>query len=194
MEANRTYRILMVIAVSLTLAWVAWSIWDGMLQRGGGPGDMAYHAANQAFEQQNYERAIREYNRALEQNPEHVAAMRGLANATMMAGDYERAEGYFDAAIDMDPEFAGTYANRGILRDRMGEHRQALTDYEFAMALDPSVTEGPGWLTRFFRLQPDPPPTIADRAAYLRYQFTLPEDQRRLSDPERDGEQRPYRL
>ncbi|MEX0731896.1 MAG: tetratricopeptide repeat protein [Aquisalimonadaceae bacterium] len=192
--ADRKYRILMTVAITLTLAWVGWSIWDGYLKRGGQPGDMAYHAGNTAFDDGNYDRAVRLYREALDTAPDHVHAWRHLGNALNMLERFEDAEQAYNRAIELTPEFAGTYANRGILRDRMGRHRDALTDYEYALYLDQSVNEGPGWLTRFFRLQVDPPPTVADRAAYLRYQFTLPEEERQLRAPEADSEARPYKL
>jgi len=75
----------------------------------------------------------------------------------------------------------------------MGRHEKALSDYEQALRIDPSIAEGPHWLTRFLRLQAEPPPTIADRARYLRAQFALPKEQRRLQNPEEDNKQRPYK-
>ncbi|NJN45226.1 MAG: hypothetical protein HC808_00540 [Candidatus Competibacteraceae bacterium] len=53
--------------------------------------------------------------------------------------------------------------------------------------------EGPGWLTRFLRNQPEKPPSISDRARYLKEQLGLPESQRLLSVPTVDEAQRPYK-
>lgn len=192
--ADRKYRVLMAVAITLTVAWVGWTVWDGYLNRGGEPGDMAYHAGNTAFEDGNYERAERMYRDALAENAEHAHAWRHLGNTLTVLERFQEAEEAYDRAIALDPEFAGTYANRGILRDRMGQHREALTDYEYALYLDESVSDGPGWLTRFFRLQVEPPSTVADRADYLRAQLALPEDERQLRVPELDDQQRPYKL
>jgi hypothetical protein len=49
-------------------------------------------------------------------------------------------------------------------------------------------------LTRFLRNQAERPPTIADRAAYLRAELAKPEGERRLRVPEVDARQRPYKL
>ena len=75
----------------------------------------------------------------------------------------------------------------------MGEYEKALADYEAALRLEPEVAEGPNWMTRFLRLQPDPPPSVADRAAYLRVQLALPTDQRLLRYPQEDEKQRSYK-
>ncbi len=87
-----------------------------------------------------------------------------------------------------------SYANRGILKDRMGDYIGALADYDRAIDLEPEVKTGPSLLTRFFRNQSDRPPTIADRAEYLRHQLTLPESKQVLRIPEEDRKQRAYRM
>ena len=56
----------------------------------------------------------------------------------------------------------------------------------------PGGREGPHWLTRFLRNQPEAPPTIADRARYLRAELAKPEAERVLRMPEIDAQQRPY--
>jgi hypothetical protein len=76
----------------------------------------------------------------------------------------------------------------------MGDYRGALDDYEKALALEPEVAEGPGFLTRFLRKQAEKPPTVADRARYLREQLAKPETERLLRLPEKDEQQRPYKL
>ncbi|MCB1751548.1 MAG: tetratricopeptide repeat protein [Gammaproteobacteria bacterium] len=86
------------------------------------------------------------------------------------------------------------YANRGILRDRMGDHYGALSDYGKASLLEPKVAEGPGFLIRFMRNQTERPPTIADRARYLKAELSKPEDERLLKMPALDARQRAYSM
>ncbi len=76
----------------------------------------------------------------------------------------------------------------------MGRHREALEDYREALRLDPSLAEGPGWLTRFLRNQWEPPPTIADRARYLEHELQKPPGERVLRRPEQDSQQRMYKV
>ena len=74
----------------------------------------------------------------------------------------------------------------------MGRHEEALGDYLRALELEPELADGPNWMTRFLRKQPEPPPTIADRANYLRAELAKPEAERVLRVPEIDAQQRPY--
>jgi tetratricopeptide (TPR) repeat protein len=108
-------------------------------------------------------------------------------------GRYEEALQWFNQAVELRPFFGGTYANRGILLDRMGEYEKAVADYEKAIQLDETVAEGPHWLIRFLRNQPEPPPTVADRLAYLKQEMAKPESERVLRVPEEDEKQRTYK-
>ncbi|UCE88952.1 MAG: tetratricopeptide repeat protein [Pseudomonadota bacterium] len=189
---KKLYRALVVTAVALTVLWIGWSLYDAYL-RESLPGEQAWHAANKYFEDGNYEQALREYETALRSNPEFLPALRGRARSLMQLGRSTEALATFDEAIGRAPEFGPTYANRGILHDRLGHYEAAIADYDRALALDSELAEGPHWLTRFLRLQPDKPPSIADRAAYLRDQLAKPESERLLRVPEVDEQQRPYK-
>lgn len=190
---ERFYRILMIVAITLTVAWVGWSVYDGVI-REVTPGDSSYLAGNSFFEDARYAEALREYQDALLTNPNHVHAKRGKARSLMQLGRKEDALRVFNELIEQAPEFAASYANRGILNDRMGRYQAAVLDYEKALELDPELAEGPHWMTRFLRNQAERPPTIADRARYIREQLAKPEAERVLRDPAQDAMQRPYKL
>ena len=95
--------------------------------------------------------------------------------------------------IAMEPEFAAAYASRAILHNRMGNYPQAIEDCERALVLESELARGPHRLTRFLRPQVEKPPTLADRASYLRDQLALPESKRLLRVPEIDAKQRSYK-
>nr|VFK53866.1 MAG: TPR repeat-containing protein [Candidatus Kentron sp. TUN]VFK55507.1 MAG: TPR repeat-containing protein [Candidatus Kentron sp. TUN] len=190
---ERTYRLLRTTAIVLVTTWVAWSFYDGFLRGTDDPMENLLRAAERHFEDQAYEKALEHYNQILTQSSDHLFALRGRARTLLMLGNYRQAKRTFDEAILREPEFANTWANRGIVHDRMGQHEKALSDYEQALRLDPSIADGPHWMTRFLRLQPERPPTIADRTRYLRAQFALPEAERRLQNPQEDDKQRPYK-
>lgn len=187
------YKFLKYTAIILTIAWVGWSAYDSFI-KGVQPGDDAYLAANKFFEDGQYEQALNEYNLALQEVPDHIHALRGKARTLMQLEKYDEALLVFNIAIGHEPDFAGTYANRGILYDRMGQYQKAVEDYERALSMDSELSEGPNWLTRFLRLQPDKPPTIADRAQYLKQELAKPESERVLRQPGEDEKQRPYKL
>lgn len=193
MENATRYRFLKTLAIVLVGGWIIWSFYDGFFRGQDDPMENTLQAAERYFEDGKYGKALSHYERILTQSPEHLFALRGLARALLMLGRYPEASTVFDKAIAREPEFANTWANRGILHDRVGEYRKAISDYEQALRLDPSIADGPHWLTRFLRLQPEPPPTITDRAHYLRAQLALPEEERRLANPPEDNQQRPYK-
>jgi tetratricopeptide (TPR) repeat protein len=188
---DRLYRLLKLTAIVLTVAFVGWAVYEKFVAAPE-PGDMAYHAANNLFEDGFYERAAAAYQEALDEDPGHIHALRGLARSLHMSGAHEQALLLYDEAIATEPGFAATYANRGILLDTIGQHEEALADYERALQLDEEIADGPNWLTRFLRNQAEAPPTIADRARYLRAELAKPDGERVLRDPELDAAQRPY--
>ena len=157
------------------------------------PGDTAYLEGEQFFEDGLYARALARYESALSLAPNHFHARRARARTLMQLGRLRDALSAYDALVAARPESAPLYANRGILHDRMGSYRKAFTDYEQALVLDPELAEGPHWLTRFLRNQPQRPSGIGDRAAYLRAELAKPESERLLRVPEVDDVQRSYK-
>lgn len=157
------------------------------------PGDYEVRKGNYRLEDGQYDRAIEEFTRALDRNPEHTRALLGLALAHSQAGRNEEALAHFNRAIALEPDFAVAYADRGIVHDRMGEYELALADYRKALELNPDLAKGPGWLWRFLHNVKEKPPTIADRAAYLQAELEKPPEERLLRVPELDEEQRMYK-
>jgi len=190
---EKLYKTLVRIAIGITLIWVGWSIYDGFLEESV-PGAHSVQAAAKHLEDGQNEDALKEYESQLKDNPDNVYALRGKAQALMQMGKSDLALNIYNDAISREKDFGVTYANRGILRDRMGDHQGALADYEMALKLAPETAEGPGMMTRFLRKQADKPPTIAERAIYLREQLAKPESERVLKVQEQDAKQRPYKM
>lgn len=179
------------VAIALGIASVAWFLYDGLVgQRD--PALDAQSAADRAFEDGNYDRALSLYRERQAVEPDNAFALRGVALSLMQLGRNEESLSAFADAIDADPDFGGAYANRGILHDRMGNHEQAVADYRHALSIDPELADGPHWMTRFLRNQADKPPTIADRLAYLEAELAKPPEERLLAVPEDDAAQRSY--
>lgn len=185
------YNYLKYTAIIMAISWVGWSLYDFMSHKQ--PGDFAYHAGTTAFADGYYDRALVHYREALEEVPNHLPARRGMAETLILLGREQEAITIYDELLELDPDNAGFLANRAIALDRIGEHEQALENYRSALNADTSINKGPNWLTRFFRNQPERPPGLAERAAYIQAQLDLPEEQRVLSLPEADEAQRPYR-
>ncbi len=189
--SERTYKFLKGLAIAVVLAPVFWLAYEGFVPDRQ-PGDMATIAGDRAFADGEYERALREYREALRQVPDSRQALLGKAGTHVQMERYDEALAAYERFIERYPDFAGAYANRGIALDRMGRYEDALLDYDRALTLDPSVADGPGWLTRFLHMGPEGQPTVAERADYIRQQLALPEDERQLYDPEQDRAQRVY--
>lgn len=191
MDEN-VHRFLKYTAMILVLAWIGWSIVDTFfIERV--PGNTAYQQGDIFFEDGDYPQALEQYEEALAAKPDAPHYARAKARTLMQMGRNDEALRWFGRAVELQPFFGGTYANRGILHDRMGQYEKAVSDYEKALELDESLDEGPHWLIRFLRNQPEPPPTIADRLSYLKQELAKPEGERVLRVPEVDQQQRTYK-
>jgi tetratricopeptide (TPR) repeat protein len=189
---DKLQKVLKYVAFAMILAWIGWTIVDTFfIERI--PGNTAYQEGELFFEDGEYDQALEKYGEALAAQPDLPHYVRAKARALMQLGRDEEALRWFDRAVELQPFFGGTYANRGILYDRMGEYDKAVADYEKALELDESAGEGPHWLIRFLRNQPEPPPTIADRLGYLKQELAKPESERLLRVPELDEKQRTYK-
>ena len=158
------------------------------------PGDYEVRKGNYRLEDGQYDEAVKEFSKALEENPDHPMAHLGLALTYMQTKKNSEALQEFNLAIEKNPKLAAAIADRGILYDQMGEYRKALTDYKKALELDPKILEGPGWLWRFMHNVGEKPPTIKDRAAYLEAELAKPKEERLLKMPDEDKKQRMYKI
>lgn len=82
------------------------------------------------------DRAIADYNKAIELDPKYAAAYvsRGVAYHYSKK-DYDRAIADYDQAIRLDPVFTIAFANRGLAHEQAGRREQALRDFRAALAL-----------------------------------------------------------
>lgn len=189
---ERLYAFLKYTAMIMVAAWIGWSFYDSFVDEGS-PGQNAFITGDKFFEDGDYQRALAEYETALSQEPDAPYLLRAKARALMQLDENEEALVWYDRAVEVQPYFGGTYANRGILHDRMGRYQLAVADYEKALELDEEIGEGPHWLTRFLRNQPERPPTVKDRLEYLKAELAKPVEDRVLRMPEVDQQQRPYK-
>lgn len=197
---DRLYKTLKVVAVVLGLGWVGWALYDYLASDD--PHAIALETGRKYFKDGEYQEALREFEAILASDPQRLEALEGVARSLMQLERSEEAMQTFDSIIaraddyrelpDANRMLGASYANRGILNDRLGNYEAAIADYEQAAALDEELNEGPHWLIRFLRNQPEQQATILQRAQYLRAQLALPEDQRLLTVPEIDETQRPY--
>ena len=184
------YKLLKWVAIFGGVLWISFEFYRHF--SGMAPGDVSYVDGGNLFKDGQYERAAAYFQDTLEKNPQHSAALRGLANSYVQLKRYDDALKAIERAIQIDPEFGGNYALRGIIYDHSGRHELAIADYERSLKMDPEVADGMHWLDRLLYNVQERPPTVADRLKYLKEQMKLPASQRVLSMPEVDDKQRPY--
>ncbi len=85
--------------------------------------------------QGDYQGAIADYNRAIEIDPNYVAAYnnRGLAYDDLE--EYQRAIADYNRAIKLDPNYAHAYYNRGNVYRHLEQDQRAIADYQQAAEL-----------------------------------------------------------
>lgn len=186
------YQFLKTTAIVVGVVVIGLMVWDSFFDEKI-PGNFDFQQGNTFFEDQEYLQALRHYEKALVNQPDSPDYARAKARTLMQLGRNDEALAWYDQAIELRPYFGGTYANRGILHDRMGRYELAISDYDKAVQLDEKIIEGPHWLTRFLRNQPENPPNIKQRADYLRQELKKPAEQRTLRIPEIDAKQRSYK-
>ncbi len=104
--------------------------------------DVAYYNRGLAYDGLNqHERAIGDYNKAIELNPNLAKAYsnRGLAYADL--SQYERAIGDYSKAIGLNPNLAQAYYNRGNAYVELNKHERAIEDYAKAIGLNPNFAQ-----------------------------------------------------
>ena len=169
------------------------------------PGDYHTERGDQLLTSGNLEGALEQFNLALEEEPDHRGAVMGRALVFAQSERFADAEAELDYLIDLLGEtleeddvtgrgaLAAAYANRGILHDRQGRHEEAFEDYIEALRVDEGAVAGPGLIHELLYKKSGKVSSVVDRARYLYEQFKLPEDERVLSVPELDAQQRMYK-
>ncbi len=90
---------------------------------------------------ERYEEAIRDYDKAIELQPDYAAAYhnRGLAKNSLQR--YEEAIKDYDKVIELQPEDAEAYHNRGVAKYDLQRYEEAIADYDKAIELQPKLAK-----------------------------------------------------
>ncbi|NQE05854.1 Photosystem I assembly protein Ycf3 [ANME-1 cluster archaeon GoMg1] len=95
----------------------------------------AYHELKQ------YERAIEDFNKAIELNPNLAVAYNNRGFAYHELKQYERAIEDHNKAIELNPNLSMAYNNRGIVYGELEQHERAIEDYNKAIEVNPKYVE-----------------------------------------------------
>ncbi len=142
--ARREKRWLFPIALALgALALGALVILASTLpqaDRSGAAGD-AYQSGNAYLDRGAYDRAIADYDKAIQLKPDYAEAYSSRGAAYYYKGDYDRAIANYDQAIQLKPDYAEAYSNRGAAYRGQGNYDRALADYDKAIQLKPDYAK-----------------------------------------------------
>ena len=81
--------------------------------------------------------AIKDFDKAIELNPEFAEAYNNLGNAYDDKGDFDKAIVNFNTAIKFKSDFVDAYVNRGVAYGKRDEFNKAIADFTTAINLDP---------------------------------------------------------
>lgn len=95
------------------------------------------HRGNAFFRDRQYDRALEQYNQAIDWSPEVAEAFCNRACVYLEKAEYELALTDSDRAILLNPSLASAVCNRGNALLGKGELGQAVSNYEQAMHLKP---------------------------------------------------------
>jgi tetratricopeptide (TPR) repeat protein len=90
--------------------------------------------ANLYAELSQFDKAIADYNRALELEPRNVPARYSRGNAYGKQGRHEQAIADYNALLAINPAFPHAYVKKGLAYEQMGRPQEALTVYKAYLA------------------------------------------------------------
>jgi len=168
------------------------------------PGDYYTEVGGNRLNDGQYDKALKNFDRALKEQPNHRGALMGRALVFIARKQYPKAIAELDylvkflnRTLEADDKtgravLAAAYANRGIVYDREGRYKKALKDYVESIRTDAKAVEGPGLVNKILYGN-SRPSTIRNRAKYIYEQLKLPKGKRLMRVPALDAKERPYK-
>lgn len=89
----------------------------------------------------DYPKAISDFNKVLELEPQHIVAYYERGKAYLAQGNYQAAIENYNQLLEFFPQNSIAYHERGIVRFELGDYQGALEDYNQALQLDSSFRE-----------------------------------------------------
>ena len=91
------------------------------------------------YELEEYEEAIKNYDRALELNPDNANIYSNKSIVYRSMKRYEDAFKSLDCAIKLKPDLAAAYSNRGLVHSELKQYEEAHKNYDRAIELEPTI-------------------------------------------------------
>ena len=103
--------------------------------------ELHYHLGNAYAHQKQSEKAIKHYQKAIEQKILpllKIGAFNNLGSLFKEIGDFENAQKAYDLVVKLDPNFAVGYYNLGTTLSAMRQYQEAIAAYQQAIKLNPN--------------------------------------------------------
>ncbi|MFH0796642.1 MAG: tetratricopeptide repeat protein [Candidatus Omnitrophota bacterium] len=115
------------------------TIWNDVVQKSPNKA-RAYDSRGLAYleEQQEYEKAIADFDQALRINPRFTFSYNNRANVYLKKGEYDQAIADCNQAITINPQYADAYYNRGLAYSQKKEYTNAIADFTRTLKLSPN--------------------------------------------------------
>ena len=103
------------------------------------PNRAAAHSnrGNAYGQKRDHDRTLKDYNKAIELNPDFMEAYKNLGNLYLRRGDYEQAIRDFSKALKLDPRNVELLRLRGDTYFRNKDYELAIADFSEGFKLDP---------------------------------------------------------
>ncbi len=93
------------------------------------------------YKKSDPDRAIEDFNSALNINPEYAEAYLGRGSAYSQKRDFDRAIKDFDKVLDINPEYAEAYIHRGSAYYEKRDVDRAIEDFDSVLKISPEFAE-----------------------------------------------------
>ena len=100
-------------------------------------GDSYVHKGNEFYHEQQWDKAIEQYQLALKINPEHLGALHNLGIAYQSKRDFSKAIATFQEIKKLDRLYVPAYISMGLIYAQKGLYRKAQAEYVRAAILEP---------------------------------------------------------
>ncbi len=121
--------------------------------------------------QEQYEKALREFNKALRLNPTYILGYRNRAILFLRVGAampgrsrpyFQQALFDYSAALELNPKDADAYRERALVHARMGDADRAIADFTQALKIKPDFAEAYRGRSKAYRDKGDLERAVAD--------------------------------
>ena len=136
----KTWMIASGMVAMIAIVGIAGSLVYQSIVRGN-PAQEHLIAGQNYTDQKQWDRAIDEFNKAIEIDPNLAGAYSGRGDAFSYRREYDRALADYTMVIQLEPNNAAAYYSRGNAYDEKDEYNKAIADYTRAIELAPNLAE-----------------------------------------------------